>query len=119
MLESQVFYEDYTWYVKLKDNRYNDTKYVEIDVDLSSIESMDDIESLFEIISENLPEGYQIADWENLYTVNDLPCEYWHKTHNPPCFESESWSESDSEPEYDWNRPRRTQNYFDSLIKDF
>jgi len=119
MLESQIFYEDYTWYVKLKTNtyeedKYNDTKYVEIDVDISNIT---DIESLFDIIEENLPEGYHIADRENLYTINDLPCEYWQKSYNPPCFESESWSES--EGEWDWNNTRRTQNYFDSMIKSF
>ena len=111
MLESQIFYEDYTWYVKLIDE-HNNTRYVEIDVDISSIES---IEQLFEIIRENLPEGYEIADEENLYTINDLPCEYWDKPYNPPCFESESFDE------YDWgsNYSKKNKSYFDSIMESF
>lgn len=108
-MSKKIYYDDFNWYIKLrkKNSVYNESKYVEVNISSDKITS---IESVFDLI--DIPQDYEIADRENLYTINDLPCEYWNKTENPCCFESESGWEQDTVIE-------QSYNYFDSIIKTF
>lgn len=106
---SEVYFEDYSWYIKVSDV-YDDTKYIEVVIS-QEISSIDEV---FTIMSGKIPEGYHISDTENLYTLNDIPCEYWSTDKNPECFEPIS--------ESDWgydNKKDLDISYFDTIIQTF
>jgi hypothetical protein len=111
---SEIYFEDYLWYVKISD-KYNNIKYVEVSIN-QNISSIDEI---FDIMKDFLPDGYYICDYDNLYTLNDIPCEYWSQSKNPICFDiiSESIS-GESEIIWDIQRDLNT-TYFDTFIETF
>lgn len=108
---SKIYFEDYSWYIKTEDS-YGDTKYIEVTV---NIESIQDVSEIFDIMEPTIQQsGYYISDRENLFTLNDLPCEYWDKDVDPGCIPSIS--------ESDWNYDNVRDSdisYFDSIIKSF
>jgi hypothetical protein len=108
---SKIYFEDYSWYIKTQDN-YGDIKYIEVTVDISQITDISEIFILMEPTITN--SGYEIVDNENLYTLNDLPCEYWNTNNDPGCIPSIN--------ESDWNYDGIRDSdvsYFDSIIKSF
>lgn len=107
---SDIYFEDYSWYIKVSDE-YSDTKYIEIVID----QNITDINDIFSIMQNRLPQGYSILDYENLYTLNDIPCEYWSRSQNSICFES--ISESDWGFDITYNNTDKT--YFDTIIETF
>jgi hypothetical protein len=109
---SEVYFEDYSWYIKTTDS-YDNTKYLEVVIN----EEISSINEVFTIMSKNLPYGYTISDTENLYTINDIPCEYWDKNPDPNeycCFQTIS----ESDWGYDVEKTLDI-SYFDKIIETF
>lgn len=113
---------DEDWWIKIINN-YGIVDYINIKNNLRDIDSIQHVEDLFthlilplakEDQFGNLIE-WQISDYDNLYTLNEIPEEYLKKYEDPLCcFESES--ESSNTPDIINDQIR---NYFDNTIMDF
>ena len=115
---------DEDWWIKIVNN-YGITDFINIKGNLRDPDSIEHIEDLFTHIilpatSKN-PQVDQygnivywtVADYQNLYTLNELPPEYSNLEENPKCcFDPESGDVIN----YDVDE---TKNYFDSILIDF
>ncbi len=112
---------DEDWWIKIINN-YGIVDYINIKNNLVDPDSIEHVEDLFEhlILPPDKQDQYgnlitwEILDYENIYTLNELPEKYLNKTENPQCcFDSES------ESSYDLRMTSNISNYFDTTIIDF
>ena len=112
---------DDDWWIKIINN-YGIVDYINIKNNLRDKDSIQKVEDLFSHLILPPPSEDQygnmiewnILDYDNLYTLNELPEEYIHKTQNPECFISESESYATRDLNFD-----QIKNYFDTTIMDF
>ena len=111
---------DEDWWIKIVNN-YGINDFINIKNNLRDIDEISTVEDLFThlILPLDKQDQYgniihwEIADNKNLYTLNELPPEYYNKDYNPKCcFDPESAEVV--ELAFD-----STKSYFDNTIIDF
>lgn len=122
MIESELICVnlDEDWWIKIVNN-FGMTDFINIKNNLHDVESISTIEDLFEhlILPPPTEDRYgniitwEILDYENLYSLSELPEDYLNKSEDPACC-FESIPESYHTLKYD-----TTKNYFDSTLTDF
>ena len=97
--------------IKIVDE-YGNIDFFGIKDNLKNIEEIIEVSDIFTHLI-GIPDGWEIIDFENLYTLNPLPSQFWNTDKNPPCYESESESYMEIDEDSGVRR------FFDSTIQNF